>query len=81
MMLSWVWYLTFAVRITSYLYRYLLANWMLFKRKGILHRDIGWANVLCNPQHNEDRNTIEVDESVNCIEKVLQVIYFPAKVT
>ncbi|KZV94219.1 hypothetical protein EXIGLDRAFT_835100 [Exidia glandulosa HHB12029] len=42
----------------------------LFER-GILHRDISWANVLCNPRHlsagNEDKKSVERP----CISQIL----------
>ena len=46
-----------------------VAAWYLFKKRGILHRDISHFNVLCDPKYNVEG--VEEDRSRNCIERIL----------
>jgi len=42
----------------------------------VMHRDVSWWNVLCNPKHHYDmKNELQPEKDVKYIEEILYVVF------
>ncbi|KZV79453.1 hypothetical protein EXIGLDRAFT_782324 [Exidia glandulosa HHB12029] len=65
---------TSVLHLLKVFYDAIETHFRLYKERGVIHRDLSWFNILCNPWH-DPKTTPEggksVQEDIPCIEQIL----------